>query len=107
MIQYSDGSFSKNLSLSNVLDLIEKEFDGSTFKDHGKIPKAIYLGSEKELDQKRVELMEEDSLKEKVEMIERRLASLEKLTITSDVLYIPTKEEIEPFLKDSTCEEKQ
>lgn len=80
MIQYTDGSFSEDLPLKEVLSIAEIGIDNV---------RSIHFGNAAELNKVR----NQKGVEARVDELERQIRDLQP--VTSSLIYIPTQEQIE------------
>lgn len=90
MIEYKDGSFGPIGPLTELLESFPNQVELNDAV-------ALHVGTPSELHQRKNILSVAARLKE----VEERLAKVEETHITSDILHIPTIEEIKQFKSDN------
>lgn len=82
-IQYTDGSFSENIPIDKAVKKFQDAIDQGNAR-------ALYVGTENELEQIKKRKLLEDQITE----LSTRIEKLENGPIKSEIIIIPTRDEI-------------
>lgn len=88
-IEYKDGTFSNNMPINEAFEKFIESIDEGTAK-------ALHVGTNRELN----EVKRKKSIEDQIKDIDRRLSAVEEDPVESEVLVIPTKDEIINVLRE-------
>lgn len=89
-VQYTDGSFSDNMPIDEACEEFQRALDEGTAR-------ALFVGSEKELDR----IKKKKSLEDEVEEIKNQIRELQASPVESETVIIPTRDELISVLRSS------